>query len=41
VGASHRSLAELQAAIKRFLVETNQNPKLFTWTAYPDARNWR
>jgi hypothetical protein len=32
---------KLQAAIKRFLVETNQNPKLFTWTADPDAGNWR
>jgi len=37
VGASYRSLVELQAAIKRFLVETNQNPKPFTWTADPDA----
>jgi len=37
MGASYRSLVELQAAIKRFLVETNQNPKPFTWTADPDA----
>ena len=37
VGASYRSLVELQAAIKRFLVETNQNPKPFTWTADLDA----
>ena len=37
VGASYRSLVKLQAAIKCFLVETNQNPKPFTWTADPDA----
>ena len=28
---------DLQAAINRFLVEANQNPKPFTWTANPDA----
>jgi hypothetical protein len=31
-----RSLADLQTAIKRFLAETNQNPKPFVWTADPD-----
>jgi transposase len=31
-----RSIVELQAAINRFLVETNDNPKPFTWTADPD-----
>ena len=30
-------LAVLQAAINRFLAETNRNPKPFTWTADPDA----
>ena len=31
-----RSIVELQAAIKRFLAETNGNPKPFVWTANPD-----
>ncbi|MGZ9092906.1 MAG: IS630 family transposase [Rhodoplanes sp.] len=31
-----RSLVELQAAINRFLDETNNNPKPFVWTADPD-----
>ena len=30
------SIVELQAAINRFLAETNNNPKPFTWTADPD-----
>jgi transposase len=31
-----RSVRELQAAINRFLDETNNDPKPFTWTADPD-----
>jgi transposase len=31
-----RSIVDLQAAINRFLRETNANPKRFTWTADPD-----
>jgi hypothetical protein len=31
-----RSVVDLQAAINRFLTETNQTPKPFTWTADPD-----
>src|SRR5260370_39402434 len=31
-----RSIVELEAAINRFLAETNNNPKPFTWTADPD-----
>ena len=31
-----RSIVDLQAAINRFLRETNDNPKPFTWTADPD-----
>ena len=31
-----RSIVELQAAINRFVAETNGNPKPFTWTADPD-----
>ena len=31
-----RSIVELQAAINRFLAETNDNPKPVTWTADPD-----
>jgi transposase len=31
-----RSVVDLQAAIHRFLAETNQMPKPFTWTADPD-----
>ena len=30
------SIVDLQAAINRFLVEHNQNPKPFVWTADPD-----
>jgi transposase len=32
-----RSLVGLQAAINRFLEETNDNPKPFVWTADPDS----
>ena len=32
-----RSLVDLQVAIKRFLAETNDNPKPFVWTADPNA----
>jgi hypothetical protein len=31
-----RSIVDLQSAINRFLDETNNNPKPFTWTADPD-----
>jgi hypothetical protein len=31
-----RSLVDLQAAINRFLTESNANPKPFVWTADPD-----
>ena len=31
-----RSIVDLQAAINRFLRETNEQPKPFTWTADPD-----
>ena len=31
-----KGIVDLQAAIKRYLAETNQNPKPFTWTADPD-----
>ena len=31
-----RSIVELQAAINRFLAETNNNPKPFTWTTDAD-----
>ena len=30
------SLVDLQATINRFVAETNQNPKSFSWTADPD-----
>jgi hypothetical protein len=30
-------IVDLQAAINRFLAETNENPEPFTWTADPDA----
>jgi transposase len=33
---SFRSIVDLQAAINRFLRETNDDPKPFTWTADPD-----
>jgi transposase len=32
-----KGIADLQAAINRFLQETNANPKPFLWTADPDA----
>jgi len=31
-----RSIVELQAAINRFLTETNADPKPFVWTPHPD-----
>ena len=31
------SVVDLQAAINRYLAETNHNPKPFIWTADPDA----
>jgi hypothetical protein len=31
-----RSIVDLQATINGFLAETNQAPKLFTWTADPN-----
>jgi transposase len=31
------SIVELQAAINRFLAETNNDPKPFTWTADPNS----
>ena len=31
-----RCVVELQAAINRFVAETNDNPKPFSWTADPD-----
>jgi len=30
------AVVELQAAINRFIAETNNNPKPFVWTADPD-----
>jgi hypothetical protein len=30
-----RSVSDLQAAINRFLAETNNSPKPFVWTADP------
>ena len=32
-----RSVADLQAAINRFVEETNSDPKPFVWTATPNA----
>ena len=32
-----KGIADLQAAINRFLRETNYNPKPFVWTTDPDA----
>src|SRR5215218_9730569 len=32
-----KGIVDLQAAINRYLAETNQNPQPFTWTADPDA----
>ena len=34
-----RSIVDLQVAINRFLDETNNNPKPFTWTADPDKNH--
>jgi hypothetical protein len=34
-GGAFRSIVELQAAIKRFLAETNTNPRPFRWTKEP------
>ena len=31
-----RSIFDLQTAINRFVAETNQNPRPFSWTANPD-----
>ena len=31
-----RSVADLQAAINRFIDETNENPQPFVWTADPN-----
>jgi hypothetical protein len=31
-----RCVVDLQAAINRFVLETNNDPKPFTWTADPD-----
>jgi transposase len=31
-----RCVVDLQAAINRFVIETNNDPKPFTWTADPD-----
>jgi hypothetical protein len=41
-GAVHKrgvfnGIVDLQAAINRFVRETNDKPKPFTWTADPDA----
>ena len=35
-GGVFRSIVDLQVVINRFLDETNDNPKAFTWTADPD-----
>ncbi len=32
-----KSIGDLQTAINRYLVETNENPKPFIWTADPNA----
>jgi transposase len=32
-----KSIVDLQAAINRYLADTNDNPKPFVWTADPDA----
>ena len=34
---SFSSLVDLQAAINRYLVESNKDPKPFVWTAEPDS----
>jgi hypothetical protein len=31
-----RSVTDLQAAINRFVTETNADPKPFVWTAHPN-----
>jgi hypothetical protein len=35
--AKHPFRERVRAAINRYLVETNLNPKPFTWTADPDV----
>jgi len=35
--AKHPFRESVRAAINRYLVETNLNPKPFTWTADPDV----
>jgi transposase len=32
-----KGIVDLQTAINRYLAETNENPKSFTWIADPDA----
>jgi hypothetical protein len=32
-----KSIVDLQTAINRYVIETNDNPKPFLWTADPDA----
>lgn len=32
-----KGIVDLQAAINRYFVETNDHPKLFSWTADPNA----
>ena len=32
-----KGIVDLQAVINRFLAETNDNPRPFTWTTDPDA----
>ena len=34
---SFKGVVDLQAAINRFIVETNDDPKPFVWTAKPNA----
>ncbi len=36
VGVVFCSILDLQAAINRFLAETNDDPKPFVWAAHPD-----
>jgi hypothetical protein len=31
-----RSIIELQSAIRRFLIEANENPRPFVWTKDPE-----
>jgi hypothetical protein len=32
-----KGIVDLQTAINRYVIETNDNPKPFLWTADPDA----